>query len=102
MMAPLIPRPAANFSVSEERIGLIAPAYMIPYGIATLFYGVLADRIGRRRALLASLIAFIALTALTATPPTGTPVVVWPAAAGVGARGGGPLARSPIRAVFPY
>src|ERR1700692_3932768 len=42
MVAPLIPRLAAIFSVSEERIGLIVPAYMIPYGIATLFYGVLA------------------------------------------------------------
>ncbi|MDQ6933597.1 MAG: MFS transporter, partial [Candidatus Eremiobacteraeota bacterium] len=45
MVAPLIPRLAAIFSVSEERVGLIVPAYMIPYGIATLFYGVLADRI---------------------------------------------------------
>ena len=30
MVAPLIPRLAAIFSVSEERIGLIVPAYMIP------------------------------------------------------------------------
>ncbi len=77
MVAPLIPRLAAIFSVSEERVGLIVPAYMIPYGIATLFYGVLADRIGRRRILLASLTAFIVLTALTATAQTETQLVMW-------------------------
>ena len=75
MVALLIPSLAAIFSVSEERIGLIVPAYMIPYGIATLLYGVLADRIGRRRVPLATLIAFIALTALTATAQTETQLV---------------------------
>lgn len=43
---------------------------MVPYGIATLFYGVLADRIGRKRVLLGSLTAFVVLIALTATAQT--------------------------------
>jgi predicted MFS family arabinose efflux permease len=102
MVAPLIPRLAAIFSVSEERIGLIVPAYMIPYGIATLLYGVLADRIGRRRVLLASLIAFIALTALTATAQTETQLVMWRLATGIGASGVVPLALSLIGQLFPY
>jgi len=102
MVAPLIPRLATMFSVSEERIGLIVPAYMIPYGIATLFYGVLADRIGRRRVLLASLTAFIALTALTATAQTGTQLVMWRLATGLGASGVVPLALSLIGQLFPY
>lgn len=102
MVAPLIPRLATMFSVSEERIGLFVPAYMIPYGIATLFYGVLADRIGRRRVLLASLTAFIALTALTATAQTGTQLVMWRLAIGLGASGVVPLALSLIGQLFPY
>lgn len=102
MVAPLIPRLAAIFSVSEERIGLIVPAYMIPYGIATLLYGVLADRIGRRRVLLASLIAFIALTALTATAQTETQLVMWRLTTGIGASGVVPLALSLIGQLFPY
>jgi predicted MFS family arabinose efflux permease len=102
MVAPLIPRLAVIFSVSEERIGLIVPAYMIPYGIATLFYGVLADRIGRRRILLASLIAFIALTALTATAQTETQLGMWRLATGIGASGVVPLALSLIGQLFPY
>ncbi len=40
MVAPLMPRLAAAFRVSEERIGLIVPAYMLPYGMATLFLSV--------------------------------------------------------------
>lgn len=102
MVAPLIPRLAAMFSVSEERIGLIVPAYMIPYGIATLLYGVLADRIGRRRVLLASLTAFIVLTALTATAQTGTQLVMWRLTTGLGASGVVPLALSLIGQLFPY
>ena len=102
MVAPLIPRLAAIFLVSEERIGLIVPAYMIPYGIATLLYGVLADRIGRRRVLLASLIAFIALTALTATAQTETQLMMWRLATGIGASGVVPLALSLIGQLFPY
>src|SRR6266487_3277192 len=71
MVAPLIPRLATVFAVSGQTIGLIVPAYMIPYGVSTLFYGLLSDRLGRRRIMLASLLAFIVLTALTATarPP---------------------------------
>jgi predicted MFS family arabinose efflux permease len=102
MVAPLIPHLAATFSVSEEHIGLIVPAYMIPYGIATLFYGVLADRIGRRRVLLASLAAFIALTALTATAQTATQLVLWRLATGLGASGVVPLALSLVGQLFPY
>lgn len=67
MVAPLIPKLSAAFQVSPQSIGLIVPAYMIPYGVSTLFYGLLSDRIGRRRIVLASLLVFIVLTAATAT-----------------------------------
>ena len=48
MVAPLIPRLSSTFLVSDQLIGLIVPAYMIPYGVSTLFYGLLSDRLGRR------------------------------------------------------
>ena len=66
MVAPLIPRLSAVFGVSAQTIGLIVPAYLIPYGVSTLVYGVLSDRFGRRRIMLASLTAFVLLTGLTA------------------------------------
>ena len=37
MVAPLIPRLSDIFGVSGQTIGLIVPAYMIPYGVSTLF-----------------------------------------------------------------
>lgn len=59
MVAPLIPRLSHEFLVSEQFIGLVVPAYMIPYGLSTLFYGLLSDRLGRRRIMHLSLAAFI-------------------------------------------
>jgi len=52
MVAPLIPGLSHSFQVSEQFIGLMVPAYMIPYGLSTLFYGLLSDRLGRRRTML--------------------------------------------------
>src|SRR5438876_4791295 len=67
MVALLIPRFSVVFGVSGQTIGLIVPAYMIPYGASGLVYGLLADRLGRRRVMLTSLLAFVCLTAFTAT-----------------------------------
>ena len=41
MVAPLIPRLAGAFQTTEQTLGLIVTAYLIPYGVATLFYVVL-------------------------------------------------------------
>lgn len=71
MVAPLIPRLAHEFGSSEQFIGLMVPAYMIPYGLSTLFFGLLSDRLGRRRIMYLSLTAFVVLTALTATAQSG-------------------------------
>jgi MFS family permease len=102
MVAPLIPRLATEFRASEERIGMIVPAYMLPYGVATLFYGVLADRIGPKRVLLFSLAAFSVLTALTATAQADTQLIAWRLATGLGASGVVPLALSLVGQLFPY
>jgi predicted MFS family arabinose efflux permease len=46
MVAPIIPLLSTVLHASEETTGLLVPAYHIPYGIATLIYGLVADRIG--------------------------------------------------------
>jgi MFS family permease len=76
MVAPLIPHLSDVFVVSSQTIGLIVPAYMIPYGVSTLFYGLLSDRLGRRRIMLASLLAFIILIALTSTAQSASQMIV--------------------------
>jgi predicted MFS family arabinose efflux permease len=52
MVAPLIPALAREFGAVERGMGWVVPAYVLPYGISTLFYGPLSDRVGRRRVLL--------------------------------------------------
>ena len=102
MVAPLIPRLAAEFGISAEKIGLVIPAYMVPYGVSTLFYGLLSDRLGRRRIMIASLMAFIVLTALTATARSASELILWRLVTGLGASGVVPLALALIGDLFPY
>jgi predicted MFS family arabinose efflux permease len=102
MVAPLIPRLSHTFRVSEQFIGLMVPAYMIPYGLSTLFYGLLSDRLGRRRIMLGSLAAFILLTLVTATARSASQLLWWRLLTGLGASGVVPLALALIGDLFPY
>ena len=102
MVAPLIPRFTHVFGVPEQRIGLIVPAYLIAYGVSTLFYGLLSDRLGRRPILFGSLAAFVALTALTATARSAQQMIVWRLLTGLGASGVVPLALALMGDLFPY
>lgn len=102
MVAPLIPRLAAALGASVGAVGAVVPAYLIPYGVATLIYGPLADRIGRRRVMLASLVAFVILVPLTATAHSAPALVAWRIATGIGASGLVPLALALIAALYPF
>ena len=102
MVAPMIPRLAAVFGVSPQTVGLIVPAYLIPYGVSTLFYGLLSDWIGRKRIMFASLFAFGLLTALTATAHSAFQLLFWRLVTGLGASGVVPLALALIGVLFPY
>jgi predicted MFS family arabinose efflux permease len=102
MVAPLIPRLAHLFGVPERRIGLLVPAYMVPYGFSTFIYGVLADRFGRRRLILVALAAFAVLTALTPLAQTAEELLVWRTVTGLLIGGIGPLGLVFIATVYPY
>ena len=54
MVAPIIPALANAFATSAHTAGFVVPAYLIPYGVATLVFGLLADRIGVQRVMFAS------------------------------------------------
>lgn len=102
MIAPLIPRLAAVFQVSVQTMGLAVPAYLIAYGTATLFFGPLSDRLGRRRVIIAALAAFILLTALTSFARTSAQLTMLRLVTGLGAGGIVPLALALIGDLFPY
>lgn len=102
MIAPLIPRLAAVFDVSVQTMGLAVPAYLIAYGTATLFFGPLSDRWGRRPVIITALIAFILLTALTSAASTSAQLTTLRLITGLGAGGIVPLALALIGDLFSY
>jgi predicted MFS family arabinose efflux permease len=102
MVAPIIPALAQTFSASVQTVALIVPAYLIPYGVATLLYGPLADRFGIRRAISASLTAFTVLAMATATATSIEQITVWRILTGLGASGVVPLALVLVGRLFPY
>ena len=102
MIAPLLPRLSQVFGASLATVGLAVPAYLVAYGVATLFYGVLSDRLGRRPIMLASLTAFCVLTGLTALAHSATELTWFRLATGLGASGVVPLALALIGDLFPF
>ncbi|HEY0950531.1 MFS transporter [Nocardioides sp.] len=102
MVAPLIPRLATVFAAPPTSVGLAVPAYLIPYGCATLVYGILSDRVGRARVMLASLAAFLLFVPLTATAGSVRELIAWRVAAGLGASGIVPIALALVGDLYPY
>lgn len=102
MVAPIIPALSNVFGASVQTVGLVVPAYLIPFGIATLVYGLLADRLGVQRVMFASLAAFSVLTALTATSTSITQIALWRVLTGLGTSGVVPLALVLVGRLFPY
>ncbi|WP_441228407.1 MFS transporter [Tardiphaga sp. 20_F10_N6_6] len=102
MVAPILPTLAHEFGVSVEHAGVMIPAYLIPYGISTLAYGIFADRIGIHKVMLLSLVFFAALTLLTATADSVEQLVLWRLLTGIGASGVVPLALALVGRLYPY
>jgi predicted MFS family arabinose efflux permease len=102
MVAPLIPKLAHIFHVSPAAIGLIIPAYLLPYGISTLFYGPLSDHFGRKPILTFCFIGFILLSALTAISRTLPQILVFRVLTGLFAGGIIPITLALISDLFDY
>ena len=102
LVAPLIPSLTVELHASEAALGWLVPAYMLSYGVSTLFYGPLSDRIGRKPVLL-TLIGFMALTtAGTATSQNIGQLLAWRAIGGAAAGGIIPIALALMGELFPY
>ena len=102
MIAPLIPKLASVFQVPVTIIGIAIPAYMIPYGVATLLYGILSDRVGRGVIILGSLALFGILTTCTALAQSAAQLIFWRLVTGIGASGVVPIGLALIGDLFPY
>lgn len=102
MVAPILPRLAQLFGSDVGVVGLSVPAYLVPYGVVTLFWGPLADRFGRRPVILIALASFTALTAATLTSPSVAWFIAWRMGAGAVASGVVPVGLALIGDLFAY
>lgn len=102
MIAPVLPRLAEVFGTTTGVAGLAVPAYLMPYGVMTLVWGPLSDRVGRRPVILGSLMAFIVLTVVTSLVDSAAGFIGMRVATAVGARGVVPIALALIGDLFPF
>ncbi|WP_225331685.1 MFS transporter [Mycobacterium intracellulare] len=102
MVAPLIAQLAREFDSSTDVVGFAVPAYLLPYGPMTLVWGPLSDRIGRKKVILGSAVAFVVLTALTAVAAGAGGFIALRAVTAIGASGVVPIALALVGDLFPY
>ncbi|HEY3423367.1 MAG TPA: MFS transporter, partial [Negativicutes bacterium] len=65
-LAPILPAIATDLAIRESTAGLLISAYSLPYGLFQLFYGPIADRVGKTRVTLIALSLFALGTAACA------------------------------------
>src|SRR3984893_5262502 len=70
VLSPLLPMLAADYGVSPSLAGWCVTAFSLTYMETAPLLGYLADRVGRRRILINSLLAFGAAILLPATAPS--------------------------------
>ncbi|HUO59742.1 MAG TPA: MFS transporter [Candidatus Acidoferrales bacterium] len=76
-----------EFSLSSAQAGALASVTLIASAFGGVLFGYIADRIGRTRALMLSIIAYSIFTALTATAHSVWELVLWRTLLGLGLGG---------------
>lgn len=102
MLAPLIPALSREFADTPQKLGLVVPAYMIPYGVSTLFYGPLSDRVGRRGVLLTLLAIAIFSSAALSLARDANQLIGLRVLAGLCGGGIVPIALALVGDLYPY
>jgi MFS transporter, DHA1 family, putative efflux transporter len=67
VFAPLLPMLAADYHTSIATAGLAVTMFSLTYALSAPLFGHISDRLGRRRVLICSLLAFAAANLLTAS-----------------------------------
>lgn len=88
------------FGASPASIQQTLTAYMIPYAVASLFYGPLSDALGRRTLLLSSLVMFGVASLACALSDSLEAVLAWRAIQGISAGAPKVLGRAIVRDLY--
>src|SRR3954453_2618476 len=96
-----LPHMAASLSASQDQINWVLTSYIVASAIALPISGWLADPVGRKRLLLISVVCFTIASALCATAPSLTEMVLFRALQGVGGAFIVPLAQATLFYINP-
>jgi MFS family permease len=82
---PILPTVAESLEIAPQEIGAIMTAYLVPVAIGTPILGVLADRLGRKKILVPSLLLFALGGILSALAQDFRSLIEWRFLQGIGA-----------------
>ena len=91
---------AHDLAVSKGAVQSVMAAYLLTYGVSQLFYGPLADRVGRRPVILAGMSIFMLATLIAITTNSLLVLILASARQGVGTGVGGVMARTLPRDLY--
>ncbi len=77
----------SEFALSAATAGALASVTLLTSAVGGVVFGVIADRVGRARALVYSILIYSVFTALTATARTLPELVLWRSLVGIGLGG---------------
>ncbi|MEV7117409.1 MFS transporter [Kitasatospora griseola] len=101
LVSPLLPTIAGSIHVSEAAAASTVTAYVLVYAVCAPFLGLLSDRFGRRRTLLAGTALFVLSNAAAALSTDLTLLVLSRALAGLAAAAAGPAIWAHIAETAP-
>jgi len=91
---------AHDLAVNKGAVQSVMAAYLLTYGVSQLFYGPLADRVGRRPVILAGMSIFMLATLIAITTHSLLVLILASALQGVGTGVGGVMARTLPRDLY--
>ncbi|WP_437889878.1 multidrug efflux MFS transporter EmrD [Phytobacter sp. V91] len=97
---PAIAGMAQDLNVREGAVQSVMAAYLLTYGVSQLFYGPLADRAGRRPAILFGMSIFMLATLAALFTHSLTVLIIASALQGMGTGVGGVMARTLPRDLY--
>ncbi|MER5864470.1 MFS transporter [Kitasatospora sp. NPDC002040] len=101
LISPLLPTIAESIAVSESAAAASVTAYVLVYAVFAPFLGLLSDRFGRRRALVAGTVLFVLSNAGAALSTDLTTLVLSRGLAGLAAAAAGPAIWAHIAETAP-
>ncbi|MCL6473126.1 MAG: MFS transporter [Firmicutes bacterium] len=101
VVSPILPAIAKSFGVESASAGILIAAYMLPFGLFQLVFGPLADRFGKLRVIMSTMVFFTIATALCGLGFALTDLSVYRALTGLFAAATMPVSLALIGDVVP-